>query len=192
MQIARCELRTVEFRGSGERLTADAALDPNLVDTRLLPIGEEADTIAARLDGVEVVLHLREGQILIDVLANRVGWLNVERDARDDPESTEPNDSGAEFLSIGRARELDHVAGAGDELDGRHGCREVSIGFAGSMSRGAAGAGDRYVGQRRQIVQGKAMGVEVWTKLPVSDAWLERHGAGVRVNIYLLVHGLHG
>src|SRR5580693_4598835 len=112
MQIARRKPGAVEFRGSGERRAADPALDPYLVDAWLLPIGEEADAIAARLDGVEVVLHLPERQILVDVLANREGWLNVERDTGDDPERTEPHHSGAELLSIGCARELHHVAGA--------------------------------------------------------------------------------
>ena len=62
----------VGFAAGGE-----AALDPDLRGAVVLPVGEEADAVAAAEDGVEIVLELIEGEVLVDDLRHLEG-----RDAR--------------------------------------------------------------------------------------------------------------
>ena len=87
MQVSGSKLGPEEFPGRFEsRPAADAALDPDLVDTLLLPIGKQTDAVTARLNFVEVTLHLSEREVLIHVLPHHIGGLNVESDPGDDTE----------------------------------------------------------------------------------------------------------
>ena len=58
-------------------------LDPDLSDAVVLPVGEEADAVAAGEDGVEVVLELVHGQVFVDDLPHLEGGLDVEGDLGD-------------------------------------------------------------------------------------------------------------
>ena len=70
----------------------DAALDPDLVDPALLPIGEQADAVAGRDDVLEVISDLRHRQIEVHVLSHRERRLHVQRDLGDDAERAETDD----------------------------------------------------------------------------------------------------
>ena len=58
------------------------ALDPDLRGLMVLPVGKQADAVAAGEDLVEVVLEVIERKILVDRLGDLEGWQQVERDAR--------------------------------------------------------------------------------------------------------------
>src|ERR1700690_822427 len=58
VQIPGSSFRPEEFGGRVKRLPFFlAALDPHFVNTLVLPIGKEADTVATRFDRIEVVLY---------------------------------------------------------------------------------------------------------------------------------------
>src|SRR5258708_22681379 len=79
-----------EFRlGAISRLTCDAAFQPDFVDALLLPVGKQADAVGAGLDGVEMILHLAERKIFIDILAHEESRLKVESYFCDDTEIAE-------------------------------------------------------------------------------------------------------
>ncbi len=87
----QCGAEELRF-GAVSRLTSDAAFQPDFVDALLLPVGKQADAVGAGLDGVEVILHLPERKIFIDVLAHEESWLKVESYFCDDTESAETDD----------------------------------------------------------------------------------------------------
>ena len=99
----------VELGGEGAgRAGVEAALDPDLGDVVVLPVGEEADAVAAEEDLVEVLFEVRHGEIFVDGLRDLEGGLYVEGDFGDDAEGAEV-DYGAE--------ELVAVVGAGEGVE---------------------------------------------------------------------------
>ena len=101
VKISGRELRAEEFRGRRECLTVfDTALDPELINSLFLPVGEQTDAVGARQNFVEVLLHLSERQILKHVLPHGISGLNIESNAGDDAESAEPHDSAAKDFAI--------------------------------------------------------------------------------------------
>ncbi len=87
-------------KNSGAKVVRDAgveaALDPDLGDAVVLPVGEEADAVAAEEDLVEVVFELRDGEVFVDGLGDLEGGLDVEGDFGDDAEGSEIDDGAEE------------------------------------------------------------------------------------------------
>src|ERR1039458_6066887 len=185
VEIPGCELRPEELRGRREWLAvSDTTLDPDLFDALLLPVGEQADAVGARLNVIEMVLHLSERHVLIHVLPHRIGGLDIERDPGDHTESAETDHGAPEDLAVGLARQFHHFACRGDDFEGGDRSGEVAVLLARAVRGGAAGSGDGDVGKRSQVVQRKTLAVEVRAELAVRDAriaspragdWVERH-----------------
>ncbi len=70
----------------------EAALDPDLGDVVVLPVGEEADAVAAEEDLVEVFFELGDGEVLVDDLGDLEGWDEVEGGFGDDTDVAESDD----------------------------------------------------------------------------------------------------
>src|SRR6185437_9508407 len=98
--------------------------------------------IAARLDVLEVILHLTKWKILIDVLPHLVSGLNVERHPGNHPESAEPNHGSLKLRGIRFAAEFHYLSGSGYQLQSGHRARQVAVFLARSMCCGAASACD--------------------------------------------------
>src|SRR5712692_151762 len=100
-----------EFRGYVKRLPLfDAALDPNFVDTLVLPVGKETDAVPAGLDSIKVVFHCSERHVLVDVLAHHESWLNIEINLCDYAQRTKTNKGSEKRLAVLLAGELNDLA----------------------------------------------------------------------------------
>src|ERR1700730_392814 len=59
MKIPGGQLRPEKFRGRVKWLAIlDASFYPNLIETLLLPVGEQADAVRACFDSIKVIFHL--------------------------------------------------------------------------------------------------------------------------------------
>ena len=144
----------------------DRALDPDLLDRVALPVGEQADAVAARHDLVEVRFERGQRQVAIHVLADVEGGLNVQRQPGDDAERAEADDRAGEGVAVLLAREGDEVAGGVDEFDRRDRRRQVAEGRPRSVRGGRAGAGDGDVRQGGDVVERVALLVERGPRSP--------------------------
>ena len=70
----------------------EAALDPDLGDVVVLPVGEEADAVTAEKDFVEMLFELRHGEVLIDGLGDLEGWDEIDGGFGDDADVAEGDD----------------------------------------------------------------------------------------------------
>jgi len=85
MKLAGGELCAEELGGEGGGDAGiETALDPDLGDAVILPVGEEADAVAAEEDLVEVFFEMRHGEVFIDGLSDLEGGDEVERGFGDD------------------------------------------------------------------------------------------------------------
>src|SRR6202008_3040208 len=94
-----------------------AVLQPDFVDALLLPIGEQTHAVGCGHDFVKVILHFREGKILIDILLNLKSRLDVERNFCNDAESGEADDSAGKNIRIVFAGKLDDIARSVDDVE---------------------------------------------------------------------------
>ena len=104
MQLLRGAAGAVELLRPRIRfLGVDTSLDPHLCGAMVLPIGEEANAVAAAEDGIEIVLKLVERQVLIDDLLHLIGRFEIEREAGDDAECAQSDYGASEMIGIFRA-----------------------------------------------------------------------------------------
>ena len=143
----------------------------------VLPVGEEADAVAAEEDLVEVVLEVIEGEIFVDGLRDLKGGLDVERDGGDDAEGSEMDDRAGEGVGVFRAGDGVEAAVGGDDLHGGDGGGEVAVVAAGAVGSGGAGSDDGDVRERGQVVERVAAGVDVGSELAVGDAGSDGDGS---------------
>ena len=68
---------------------------------------------------------------------------------------------------------------------GGDGGGEVAVVAAGAVGGGGAGSDDGDVGQRGEVVEGVAAGVDVGRELAVGDAGSDGDGAGFWVEVHL-------
>ena len=61
----------------------NAAFDPDLVESLFLPVGKQADAIAAGFDSVKVVFQLTQREIFVHILLHHKGGLNIKSDLGD-------------------------------------------------------------------------------------------------------------
>src|SRR5262245_50841353 len=79
MKVFLGRLCAVKLRFCGYRLPfTDATLHPDLADIIFLPIGKEADAVAARHNRFEVLLQFTKREVFINYLLNLIGWLDLE------------------------------------------------------------------------------------------------------------------
>lgn len=154
---------------------ADADLAPRGRELGSLPIGEQTDAVGARHDLVEVLAHGIERQPLVDVLAHVERGGDVERERRDDAERTEVHDETREHLGIVDSRELPHLAGGGDELERRNRRGEDGVGVPRAVGSGGACSGNRDVGERRKVGEGKPFGLHGSADVAVACATRDGH-----------------
>ncbi len=77
---------------SGGGAGFEAALHPDLGDVVVLPVGEEADAVAAEEDIVEVLFKLGDGEVLVDGLGDLKCGDEVEGGLGDDADVAERDD----------------------------------------------------------------------------------------------------
>jgi hypothetical protein len=147
-----------ELRAEGGWLVAvvGTALDPDLRDAAVLPVGEERDAIAGREDFFDMVLESGQGQIEVDGLRNLVGRLHIEGDAGEDAERAEMDRRAREFFGIAGMGEMDDVAAGVDEFESCCRGREIAVVEAGTVRRCCYGSGDGDVREGGEVVKGKA------------------------------------
>ena|SRR5436305_3659679 len=101
MEVSGGAFRAEEFRRCRKRLPGLCpALDPDLVDTLLLPVGEQADAVSRFFNFIEMSLQFAEWKVLVDILTHGEGGLNRERDGGDDAQSAQPNHGAAKGVPI--------------------------------------------------------------------------------------------
>ena len=111
MQVFSRELRAEKFRlGLEFEFRICPGLEPDFIHTLLLPVGEQADTVGARFNCIEMLLQLIERKIFINVLPHSKGRLEVERNFRDYAKSAERDNGTAKGVTVFITRELQHVA----------------------------------------------------------------------------------
>ena len=99
MKIPGRQLRSEKLRSRVERFAVfDAALDPDLVEPLFLPVRKKADAVSARLDLLEVVFHLLQWEIFVNVLAHRESRLQIERNFCDRPQRAQSNHRSTEMF----------------------------------------------------------------------------------------------
>src|SRR5207245_6012561 len=92
VKIFGCALRLKKVRGSLKPLAAvNAAFDPDLVESLFLPVGKQADAVAAGFDSVKVVFQLTQREIFIHMLLHHKSGLNIKSDLGDYTQCTYPN-----------------------------------------------------------------------------------------------------
>ena len=177
MEIFGGELAVVEEGGRVEFFAGlDETLKPELGGTAMLPVGEDADAVAGGEDVVEVVFELGEGKVGVDGLRDLEGGFDVEGDVGHDAEQAEVDDSSIELVTVLGAREgLEGAVGV-YELDGGDGGREIFVVDTGAVGSGSDGSRDGDVGQRGEVVQGEALGVDHWGHITVADAGSDGDG----------------
>ena len=148
-----------------------------------LPGGEEADAVAGAHDGVEVVLELVKGQVLVNDLGSGEGGNEVEGDRGHDAERAEVDDGVAKGVAVLGAGKLDDVAVGGDDLEAGNLRRQVAVVDSRTVRRRGDGAGHRDVRQGGQVVQGEALGVEQRSELAVGDTGADAGGVGGGVDL---------
>ena len=182
-----------KFRGRVKRLSGfHAAFDPDFVKTLFLPVGKQAHTVGAGFDRVKMLLHLAQREIFIHVLPHHVGGLNIERNFCDYTQRAQSNHRSAKCFTVVLAGQLDQFTICSQDFQRRRGRRQVPVLDSGAMCRSGTGAGDRNVGQGGEVMQGKALAVEIRAQLPVAHAGFDGHGAGVRVQRNHFVHRPQG
>ena len=150
-----------------------------------MPVGEEADAVAAEEYLVEVVLEVIEGEVFVDELRDLIGGLNVEGDGGEDAEGTEVDCGSGEDAGVLRAGDGVDGAVVCDDLHGGDGGGEVAVVAAGAVGGGGAGSDDGDVRERGKVVEGVAAGIDVGSELAVGDARSDGDGAGFWVEVYL-------
>ena len=108
----------------------------------VLPVGEEADAVAAEEDLVEVVLEMVEGEVFVDELRDLEGGLDVEGNGGEDAEGAEVDYGSGEDVGVLRAGDGVDRAVVGDDLHGGDGGGEVAVVAAGAVGGGGAGSDD--------------------------------------------------
>ena len=119
------------------------------------------------------------GQIEIDVLAHSNVGCTSSVTCVSAPSAPRCTTQPLKTCRILRARHVKHAAVGGHDFEGRHRGREVAVGDAGPVCRRGTCAGDRDVWQRRKIVEGKSLLVQLRTQLPVAHARFDGHGLAV-------------
>jgi hypothetical protein len=69
-------------------------------DAMVLPVGEEADAVAAGHDGFEIVLELVDGEVLVDDLGHLEAWADVERDLVTTPRAPRPTTAPRKMVAV--------------------------------------------------------------------------------------------
>jgi len=156
----------------------ETVFDPDLGDAVVLPVGEEADAVAAEEDLVEMFFEVGHGEVFVDDLSDLEGGLDVEGDVGDDAEGAEVDDGSAEDVGVGGAGEGVEGAVGGDELDGGDGGGEVFVVAAGAVGGGGAGSDDGDVGEGGEVVDGETAGVDDGGELAVGDSGADGDGVG--------------
>jgi len=111
-----------------------------------------------------VLVEREPPEALEDALADLVGGLDVECDARDRAERAAPDDQSVEVRVP--SRQSHELAARGHDLEPRYRRREVSVRGARAVGRGRDRARDGDVRQRGEVVQGDAAGVELVASTP--------------------------
>jgi hypothetical protein len=81
------------------RTLIDAALDPYLSRTVILPVCEDTDAITAREDIVQVMFELRERETLIHHLGHLKGRLHIKGDFCDNAQRSKPDYGTCKFVA---------------------------------------------------------------------------------------------
>src|SRR5205085_12158787 len=105
------DLRTeIPFLGVALGFGIRPSLEPYLIDAMLLPVGEQADTVGACINYIEIVLQLIKREIFINVLPDGKCRLQVEREFGDHTQSAEADNGTTKRVTIFVARQLQDIA----------------------------------------------------------------------------------
>ncbi len=161
----------------------DPALDPDLVHDVVAPGREQADAVPRREHVVEPPAERRQRQVLVHALLHVVAGQDVEREPGDDAHRPERDGDPRERRRVGVAIEGHGLAVRPQELDRSHGTRQRAAADARPVGPGGAGARDRDVRQRREVVQREPGLVEERRQVAVPDAPVDGDGHGRAVDL---------
>src|SRR5687768_7972695 len=84
-------------------------LQPDLVELRVPPVGEQANAVRARGQLVIVLFQLCEWKVFIHILLHLEGWGNIEGEFGDHTQPAKPDDGSLELLTVLLSRENHEV-----------------------------------------------------------------------------------
>jgi hypothetical protein len=175
MKLHRCPRAVEELKNqSGWGAAGHVVLEPYLVDAVALPVSEETHAVRAGGDGFKAVEHVRQRNLLVDVLLNQERLANSERQLRHDAQHPQRHDHPVELFAVTIARELDDAPFRRDQLQCYDRARQ--IGRTRAVRSRLHRAADTHVRKRRQVGDGVAVLVEIAAQLAVRDARFNGHG----------------
>ena len=133
--------------------------------------------------------RLVERQVAVHGLGDIERGLDRQRDADRHPCSAQPDHRTGESLVT--AIQPEQAAVGDDELDRPHGRGEGAVAEPGPVSGGGDRSGDGDVGERREVVERQALGVQQRRQLAVPDAALDGDRPGRTVDRHDTVEGGH-
>ncbi len=155
-----------------------ARLQPQLVERRSAPVGEEADAVGRRDDLLEMVDDLRQREVFVHDLAHPECRLDLERHAADDAERTERDDRPMQGVAgCGAVDPFDLTIGP-DDLHRRRGGRQVGVPDTRPVTGGRARARDRDMRQRGEIGQREPRRLEELAQLAIALPATDRDRPG--------------
>src|ERR1700691_793008 len=119
---------------------------PYLPDLVILPVGEQADAVAASEDLLQVVLQLVDGQVLINHLTDLKGWLHLECDLGDNADCTQVHGHPLESFAIVLSGENQHITIRRYHFQPGNSRGQVAIFVPRAVGRRSNGARDRNLG----------------------------------------------
>src|SRR5688572_25806457 len=101
MEMTGGERRSEQGRfGLESILSSNIALQPDLVEGRVTPVGEQADAICTGEEFIEMILQLCQRQVLVNILSHLKRWRNIECKFRNDTECTQPHHSSMKMFIV--------------------------------------------------------------------------------------------
>ena len=158
-------------------------LAPHLFEVMRLPGREQADAVPVGHDLAEVLDRGMHRDALVDVLPHGERRLDLQGEARRDPERTEVHAERVHHVGVHVAGDLDDVTGRHHQLHGRHRGCEAAVAHAGPVGAGGAGTCHGDVWQRREVGQRPPLFVEMRRQLSVLDPAVDRHRVGHAVDV---------
>ena len=175
-----------------ERIVPCYPLDPNLVHRIRLPVREQAHTVAARPDFIEMIVQRGHREIQVDMLDHVEGGLKVQRNFRNHAEAAEAHDRSGESFAVLLAGEGDQIAVRIDERDCSNRRGQISVRHARAVGGRSTGPRHGNVRQGSQIVQGIPSLLEIGSKIAVAHAGPHRHPVRLLVEMHHLIEMLKG
>ena len=168
MEVPLGKGRTKQFGLRFRRVGGiNPALHPDLIDSVMLPVGEQADAVGTGHDLFEVVLQARCWKILVDRLRHIEGRRKIEHHLGDNAKTAQRDDRAIKLFAILVSGQYLQLSRSCDELPTTYRRRQIPVRVARAVGGGGTGASDGDVRKRRHVVQRITFTEEELRQVPV-------------------------